>query len=65
MSKPAPVNHTVKHLLALPPGEAFVYYRGSLSEDIASSRGAPAYARLLCADCRPPAASRSASARSG
>jgi hypothetical protein len=47
VEKPPPANHTVQRLLALPPGEAFIFYRGDLAADVASSRGVQNYARLL------------------
>jgi hypothetical protein len=39
--------YTVKRLLALKPGEAFMYYRGNLTADVANSRGVNAYAQML------------------
>lgn len=47
VTKPPPTNHTVRRLLALKPGEAFIFYRGNLGEDIKSSKGASGYAALL------------------
>jgi hypothetical protein len=47
VEKPPAANHTVQRLLALEPGAAFVFYRGDLAADVASSKGAPAYGRLL------------------
>jgi hypothetical protein len=47
VDKPPPANHTIERLLALRPGESFTYYRGNFSDDVASSKSAPAYARLL------------------
>jgi hypothetical protein len=47
IQKPQAINDTVQRLLALEPGEAFTYYKGHSAEDLASSKGAPTYARLL------------------
>jgi hypothetical protein len=47
IQKPQAINDTVQRLLALEPGEAFTYYKDHSAEDVASSKGAPTYARLL------------------
>jgi hypothetical protein len=45
--KPPVVNGTAARRVALRPGEAFFTTGGDFAADVASSKGAPAYARLL------------------
>jgi hypothetical protein len=47
--KPPAVNHTVRRLLALEPGDAFVFYRGSLPDDVNHNSRAPQYAAVITA----------------
>jgi hypothetical protein len=47
--KPPAVNHTVKRLLALEPGEAFTFYKGALPSDVNHNSKAPLYAEILAA----------------
>jgi hypothetical protein len=47
IQKPQAINDTVQRLLALKPGEAFMYYCGDMAADLANSKGAKAYARML------------------
>jgi hypothetical protein len=63
--KAPPANYTAQRLLTLEPGDSFTFYRGDLPADIANSKSAPAYARILeavrgpRASCRRRAGSRS------
>lgn len=43
------VNHTVKRLLALEPGDSFTFYRGSLPDDVNHNSRAPQYAAVITA----------------
>jgi hypothetical protein len=43
------VNHTVRRLLALEPGDSFTFYRGALPDDVNHNSKAPQYAAVIAA----------------
>jgi hypothetical protein len=45
----SPANHTCKRLLALEPGESFMFYKGALPSDVNHNSRAPLYAEILAA----------------